>query len=399
MIGKEFFLIGDMMVVSKRTRFWILISIVLISGFSQGMLLPLIAIIFEQNGISSSINGIHATSLYIGILIAAPFMERPMQKYGYRPIVVVGGILVFTALFTFPFWQSLTVWFILRILVGIGDHMLHFGTQTWITTTADPASRGKTIALYGLSFALGFSVGPLMTRLLVINETLPFMISSILSFIVWALVFLIRNEWPRQMETEVQTISSTSRFVQTFKYAWVAMLPGFGYGFLEATLNGVFPIYGLRIGHDVEMLALIIPCFAIGSIILQFPLGALSDRYGRKKVLLISLLIGTASFIAAALLEEQVFFLFLFFTIAGMFVGSLFSLGISYMTDLLPIHLLPAGNILVGIFFSIGSIAGPLLGGIYLQIFPELSFFYLIVLVLITIASILFMQKEQKNFG
>lgn len=399
MIGKEFFLIGDMMVVSKRTRFWILILIVLISGFSQGMLLPLIAIIFEQNGISSSINGIHATSLYIGILIAAPFMERPMQKYGYRPIIVVGGILVFTALFTFPFWQSLTVWFILRILVGIGDHMLHFGTQTWITTTADPASRGKTIALYGLSFALGFSIGPLMTRLLVINETLPFMISSALSFIVWALVFLIRNEWPRQMETEVQTISSTSRFVQTFKYAWVAMLPGFGYGFLEATLNGVFPIYGLRIGHDVEMLALIIPCFAIGSIILQFPLGALSDRYGRKKVLLISLLIGTASFIAAALLEEQVFYLFLFFTIAGMFVGSLFSLGISYMTDLLPIHLLPAGNILVGIFFSIGSIAGPLLGGIYLQIFPGLSFFYLIVLVLITIASILFMQKEQKNFG
>lgn len=385
------------MVVSRRTRFWILISIVLISGFSQGMLLPLIAIIFEQNGISSSINGIHATSLYIGILIAAPFMERPMQKYGYRPIIIIGGILVFSALFTFPFWQSLTVWFILRMIVGVGDHMLHFGTQTWITSTADPSSRGKTIALYGLSFALGFSIGPLMTRLLVINETLPFMISSALSFIVWALVFLIRNEWPRQAETAIQTVSSTTRFVQTFKYAWVAMLPGFAYGFLEATLNGVFPIYGLRIGHDVEILALIIPCFAIGSIMMQFPLGVLSDRYGRKKVLLISLLIGTASFVGAAILEHHVFFLFLFFTIAGMFVGSLFSLGISYMTDLLPIYLLPAGNILVGIFFSIGSIAGPLLGGVYLQVFPGVSFFYLIVAVLIVISVVLFMQKERKN--
>ena len=382
--------------VSKRTRFWILISIVLISGFSQGMLLSLIAIIFEQNGISSSINGIHATSLYIGILIAAPFMERPMQKYGYRPIIIIGGILVFSALFTFPFWQSLTVWFILRMLVGVGDHMLHFGTQTWITSTADPASRGKTIALYGLSFALGFSIGPLMTRLLVINETLPFMISSTLSFVVWALVFLIRNEWPRQAETAIQTVSSTTRFVQTFKYAWVAMLPGFGYGFLEATLNGVFPIYGLRIGHDVEMLALVIPCFAIGSIIMQFPLGAWSDRYGRKKVLLTSLLIGIASFVGAALLEQHIFFLFLFFTVAGMFVGSLFSLGISYMTDLLPIHLLPAGNILVGIFFSIGSIAGPLLGGIYLQILPGVSFFYLIVTVLIVISVVLFLQKERE---
>ncbi len=53
----------------NRFHFWILISIVAISGFSQGMLLPLIAIIFEQDGISATLNGLHATALYIGILI------------------------------------------------------------------------------------------------------------------------------------------------------------------------------------------------------------------------------------------------------------------------------------------------------------------------------------------
>jgi hypothetical protein len=41
----------------QRIRFWILVSIVGISGFSQGMLLPLIAIIFENSGVSSSLNG------------------------------------------------------------------------------------------------------------------------------------------------------------------------------------------------------------------------------------------------------------------------------------------------------------------------------------------------------
>lgn len=52
--------------MNKETmRFWILISIVAISGFSQGMLLPLIAIIFENDGISSSLNGLNATGLYI----------------------------------------------------------------------------------------------------------------------------------------------------------------------------------------------------------------------------------------------------------------------------------------------------------------------------------------------
>ena len=56
--------------------FWIMVGIVAISGLSQGMLLPAIAMIFEQEGVSSSINGIHATALYIGILVISPFLEN-----------------------------------------------------------------------------------------------------------------------------------------------------------------------------------------------------------------------------------------------------------------------------------------------------------------------------------
>ena len=54
----------------------IMVGIVAISGLSQGMLLPAIAMIFEQEGVSSSINGIHATALYIGILVISPFLEN-----------------------------------------------------------------------------------------------------------------------------------------------------------------------------------------------------------------------------------------------------------------------------------------------------------------------------------
>jgi hypothetical protein len=56
-----------MMKNKQATRFWILVSIVAISGFSQGMLLPLIAIIFEEDGLSSSLNGFHATGMYLGV--------------------------------------------------------------------------------------------------------------------------------------------------------------------------------------------------------------------------------------------------------------------------------------------------------------------------------------------
>ncbi|RFA36011.1 MFS transporter [Virgibacillus dokdonensis] len=377
-----------------KYRLWILIALVFISGFSQGMLLPLISIILEQNGVASSINGLHATGLYIGVLIASPFMEKPMRKFGFKPMIFVGGLLVILSLAIFPVWESLWFWFILRLIIGIGDQMLHFGTQTWITATATAETRGRSIALYGLSFGAGFAIGPLMTRLLSIHQSVPFLASAALSFTVWLLLFFLRNQWPEQSVDPVYPTSSIQRFKQTFKIAWIAMLPGFGYGFLEASLHSIFPIYGLRIGHEVNTLSLIIPCFAAGSLITQFPLGALSDKFGRRSVLITVLSLGSLCFLFTAVLESSILALFILFTLAGMCVGSLFSLGISYMTDLLPGNLLPAGNLMVGIMFSIGSISGPFIGGYFIDVFERVSFFYFISFILIVITVAMLVQKN-----
>lgn len=93
------------------------------------MLLPLIAVIFEKSGVSSSLNGLNATALYIGILLVSPFMEMPLRKYGYKPVILIGGGIVVAALALFPVWQSFWFWFVLRLLIGIGDHSLHFATK------------------------------------------------------------------------------------------------------------------------------------------------------------------------------------------------------------------------------------------------------------------------------
>ncbi|MBO8157098.1 MAG: MFS transporter [Bacillaceae bacterium] len=372
--------------VSEKGRFRILIALVLISGFSQGMLLPLIAVILENSGISSSINGLHATGLYIGVLLASPFMEKPLHRFGYKPVILAGGALVILSLYFFTIWEALWFWFVLRLMIGIGDHILHFGTQTWITTTSEDHNRGRNMALYGLSFGLGFALGPLMTRLVSVHPYLPFLVSASLSLLIWALMFFVRNEWPEDDNPyEVASSSSAGRFKEAFKLAWIALLPPFAYGFLEASLHGNFPVYGMRIGHDVDILSFIIPSFAAGSLITQLPLGMLSDRIGRKKVLALALGAGSIIFFFAGLLEHSVLWLFILFTLSGMLVGSIYSLGISYMTDMLPKSLHPAGNILCGVSFSAGSIIGPLLGGLFIQFLPGASFFYFITVIIFII--------------
>lgn len=382
---------------TTRFRFLVLILLVTISGFTQGMLLPLIAVILEQSGVSSSLNGLHATGLYVGVLLASPFMEKPLRQIGYKPMILLGGALVFISMMFFPFWESLWFWFILRVTIGIGDHMLHFGTQTWITTTSNEDKRGRNIALYGLFFGLGFAIGPLMTRLVDVHIALPFFLSAGLSVIVWSLMFFVRNELPEQDDSYTSSSSAFKRFAEAGKLAWIAFLPPFGYGFLEASLHGNFPVYGLRIGHDVDILSLIIPSFAAGSIISQLPLGILSDKIGRKKVLITVLWAGVVCFFLASIFENSAAWLFVLFTIAGVFVGSIFSLGISFMTDILPKRLLPAGNIMCGISFSIGSMIGPYTGGLFIDLFPHLSFFHVITTMLVIISlPIMLTQKENR---
>lgn len=232
----------------SRYRFWILVVLASISGFSQGMLLPLISIIFETDGISSALNGLNATGLYIGMLVISPFIEQPLRKFGYKPVIIIGGALVFLSLLMFPLWQNVLFWFVLRLLIGIGDHCLHFATQTWITTTAPQRNLGRSMSIYGLSFGVGFGVGPLFVPLVQTSEALPFVISSILCSIAWSLVFFIENEKPKTLKSDAHEKNGFQRYKLAFKYAWVAFLPPFVYGVLETSLNALFPVYALREG-------------------------------------------------------------------------------------------------------------------------------------------------------
>jgi len=374
----------------ESKKFWILIMLVSISGFSQGMLLPLISVIFEHDGIASTLNGLNAIGLYIGILLISPFMEYPLRKFGYKPAILVGGLMVIIALALFPLWKSFWFWFFLRLMIGIGDHSLHFATQTWITSQSEEAKLGKNISLYGLFFGIGFAVGPMLAPLVKINESLPFILSSVLCLSAWVFAFFIANDFPEQT-IEINSFKETiKRFAHTLKYTWIALLPPLAYGFLESSLNSSFPVYGLRIGMELVHISLLLTLFAVGAIIFQLPLGILSDKYGRRKILITILFSGFICFFAASLAEDFLPIISLLLFLAGMSVGSTFSLGVSYMTDLVPSSLLPTGNLLCGMAFSIGSLTGPYLGGLFIQFFQGISYFLVISGILLALSFLLF---------
>ncbi|RIX53714.1 MFS transporter [Paenibacillus nanensis] len=346
--------------LSTNYRLITLLLVVIVAGMSQGLLLPLLSILLEDAGVSSDMNGINSAAMYIGIFCTMFFVEKPVIRFGYKKVIVAGVALVTLSTLLFPFTQSLAVWFVLRMLVGIGDSSLHYATQLWIVSSSPPDRRGRFISLYGMSYGIGFSIGPLGINLLPLGRAVPFLASALFFAIVLLLVLRIRNEWPERTEKGEAT---ENRFFRTYRIAWFVLIPGFLYGLMESSMNSNFPLYGLRIDLSQHWISLLLLSFGVGSLILQLPLGIWSDRIGRKPILIACGIVGSIAFLLIPAAGGQLWLLFLLFIIAGGVVGSFYSLGLAYAADLLPKAILPAANVIASIHFSIGSILGPSLGG------------------------------------
>lgn len=358
--------------LSFRYRLITLLLVVVLAGMSQGLLLPLLSIMLEESGISPDRNGINSAAMYIGIFCTMFFIERPVMRFGYKKVILVGVTLVTIATFLFPFTHSLAIWFVLRLLVGVGDSSLHYATQLWIVSTSPSNRRGRYISLYGMAYGLGFSIGPLGINLLPLGRAVPFLASCLFFITVLLLVSRMKNEMPERME---KNAANGNRFVRTYRLAWFVLIPGLLYGLMESSMNSSFPLYGIRIALNQHWISLLLLSFGVGALILQLPLGIWSDRIGRKPVLITCGIIGSLAFFGIPLAGNNVALLFVLFAIAGGVVGSFYSLGLAYAADILPRAILPAANVIASIHFSIGSIMGPTLGGFGIRYYSVHSIF------------------------
>ncbi|WP_055108013.1 MFS transporter [Paenibacillus ihumii] len=343
---------------------FILIMVVIAAGLSQGLLLPVLSIFMEERGISSSVNGLHAAALYIGSFGMSLIAVKVLERIGFKKLILGGMVLVMIALPLFPLISSLEVWFILRLLVGIGNNALHFASQLWMLLITPPNQRGRNISIYGMSYGIGFSIGPLAIRLLPYGQLVPFLLLVLLFALVALLVYWkIPNTVPDKMD-ESKEPAVERKTIRIYRLAWFALIPSLLYGYMEAAMNSNFPIYGLRTGLTAGDISTLLPFFGIGGLILQLPLGYLSDRFGRKIILMLAGSLGGLLFLIVPLIGSHFFGLMLIFMVTGGLVGSFFSLGLAYAADILPRHLLPTANVIASIHFNLGSIVGPNLGGI-----------------------------------
>ncbi|WP_328702347.1 MFS transporter [Alicyclobacillus suci] len=172
-----------------------------------------------------------------------------------------------------------------------------------------------------------------------------------------------------------------------------AVLMPFVFGFMESALNGDLPLYAKDVGLPLTVMSMALAAFVIGSLVLQYTLGYLSDRWGRRRILVSCSLIGAVIF-AVTPFVDSTFGFTMMFALAGGFVGTLFSLSLAFLSDLVPSNRLHQANRLAMIHFGTGMTLGPILaGGAITWLMPNSLFWSLSVLYILYVVIGLLVRR------
>ena len=340
-----------------------LIASITASGASIGMVIPLLAVSMERMGVSSSIIGLNSAMPPIASLLVTPFIPRLLPLVPARLFLPGCLCLSICCVLLYGLFQNVWFWFPLRFLNGVAIGGLFVVSEVWLNVIAEERWRGRLIGIYASFFALGFALGPILFRFTGLEGILPYLaICGVLSLALPPLM-LIPRESPKELG-----VHPTFAMFRLLYIAPAALLAVLVFGVLEGEMLTLLSVYALRMGLDEYTSILTITVFAAGNVVWPIPIGMLADTVNRRLILLMCALSGLASAVMLPFIITMpaIFFPMLF--IFGGMVSGLYTVGLTLVGQHFRGKNITSANALFLVLYSLGSLLGPVVGGISMDI-------------------------------
>ncbi len=169
--------------MTRRSPLLPIFLIVLVDVFGLTLVIPLLAIYAEHFG-ATPLQATLLVSTYAGCqLVSGPILGSLSDKHGRKPVLLVSQIGTFLGFVLMARAHVLWLIFVARILDGATAGNLTTA-QAYIADHTKPEDRSKSFALIGISFGLGFLIGPGVTALLAksFGIAAPIYLAAALSF-------------------------------------------------------------------------------------------------------------------------------------------------------------------------------------------------------------------------
>ena len=277
------------------------------------------------------------------------------DKFGIKPFLTAGYFICAVAGACYFFSTSPSMIFWGRLLQGIGEVPVWALAPAFLSLRF-PAAKGKAVAVYNTAVHCGLTLGCLAGTLVEGNQ--PFLIFSCLSILAGGLVmFNVKNTKPKPAPwSGPGSYISLAGNLNTLAVFPGVILYGAGYGIFISVIPGfmIKEVYADAVGTLFIL-------FYIAVSGAQVLAGPVSDRNGRKSVMVFGLLAAGTGMLVFSFLDLVWLLVLLFLSGAGL--GAFCVAAMAYLNDTVP-----AGQkgCISGVFFffwGAGYFSGPIILG------------------------------------
>jgi MFS family permease len=347
----------------RRRNLFAACAAVIVFGFALGLTYPLLSLVLESRGVSASMIGLNAAMAPIGIVAFSVFIPVLARRWGTRNVAMTAAFLTACVLLSYRVFPSIEAWFVLRLVQGMVVSTLFVLSESWIVKFADPANRGKVVAIYGASLSASFGAGPLMISIIGIEGWLPFVLGAGVLIAALVPMSMVREE-----RLEAEPTAGWGDILAFAPKAPVLLAAVFFFAVFDAATLSLLPVYGVRLGFDVTTAANMLTALVVGNVVLQLPIGWLADRFDRR-VVLAALAAVTMAGLAVLPLAAGSFWQWPVLVVAGASGYGVYTVALAILGDRFTGHELIAGSASFATFWGAGALIGSLLGGAAMQAF------------------------------
>ena len=355
----------------KSSLLPLLVAILAISlvGVGLSLTIPLLAVRTEAAGFSAEINGLGVALSGVATLIASPLVPRLVRTLGVRKLLVMALLLGIASLLGFAFIDNVWWWFPIRFLLGCALTLLFVVSEYAINVLSPADRRGLWIGIYSTSLYLGFAAGPAILGFVGAQGRLPFYVAASLFVIAGVPIAAVGGRIPGFSEKAgAAGLSIVAR-------APALMLAALLFGAVETGGMGLLPVFALRNGYDAAAGALFVSWIAIGNVVFQLPIGLLSDRIDRNRLIAGIAALGLVGAIALAFLAQNYLAFSIVLFVWGGVAGGLYMIGLASLGARYEGADLASANAAFVMLYATGMLVGPPVLGAALDASPRYGLF------------------------
>src|SRR5690348_14509682 len=328
-----------------------------------GLQATLLGVRATLEGLSTFATGAVLAAYYVGFVIgsiAAPVLVRRVGHI--RVFAALTATAAATILAQGVYFGPAT-WALLRAVSGLCFAGIYVVAESWLNDRAGQGSRGVLLASYMVVVYVGLGAGQFLLNLADPHGSSLFAVIGILISLAVVPIALTAQHAPD---------FALPRRVSFRELLAISPLGAAGALFTGATAGTLYtlgPVYAARSGFDTASVATFMACSILPAIVLQLPLGRLSDRVDRRTVLM-AISIGAAIAAAVALeLGSASPSLFVAVAAYGGLSLTAYAVVLAHVNDHLHPTQMVAASATVLLANGIGSIVGPVAVSAAMQLF------------------------------